>query len=494
MSAALLTTPDAQARRRTWARALAMLAAGMLALGLAFQAEIVAAIETWDRSAAYNHCWLVLPVAVWLGWVRRHRLDGMRPQPLALAALPALGAGLAWLVAERLGIMEGRQLAALAVMLCLVLAVLGWPFCRAMAAPLAYLVFLVPFGAFLVPSLQRVTAWMIVAGLQLLDIPHYADDLTIELAAGTFLVAEACAGLRFMVASLAFGALYALVMFRGAWRRIVVMLLAVVVPVLANGLRALGIVLLGHYLGSAEAAAADHVIYGWVFFAVVIALLVLAGLPFRQDGQEEVRATDAPAATPAGRAGSPGIAAGLVLAGGLAAPALAMALAQAAAPPVSLAAAMAAPAECIARPEGLRCEDVPVTARLLVFAPRVTWSSVVAARQGLAGQDDEAMTFNLAGAGANWHVRQSPGSDSTVAVAAWLDGRPAGDGLRSRAAQGWNSLVGGGGHPVVAVVVVQAATPRDAAQQRQDRRLMTAILMAQADALAAAAAGQSRRP
>lgn len=489
MSTLLAAAPDASARRAAWGRALAILAAGMLALGLVFQAEIIAAIDTWDRSTAYHHCWLVLPVAAWLGWERRHRLEGLLPQPWALAALPTMAAGLVWLVAERLGIMEGRQLAALAVMLSLVLAVLGWPFCRAMAAPLAYLVFLVPFGAFLVPSLQRVTAWMIVAGLRLLDIPHYADDLTIELAAGTFLVAEACAGLRFMVASLAFGALYALVMFRATWRRAVVMLLALVVPVLANGLRALGIVLLGHHLGSAEAAAADHLIYGWIFFSLVIVLLVLAGLPFRQDGEAEPPLPPRAAAT---IAASPAIPAGLALATGLVGPALAMLLAQASAPPVSRAAALAEPAGCASGPQGLVCADVPVAASVLVFAPRVTWSSVVAARQGLVEHDDEAMTFNLTDAQANWHVRQSPGSGTAVAVATWLGGQPAGDGMRSRAAQAWNSLVGGTGRPVLAVVILQAPAPRSATEQRQQRRLMAAVLAAQADGLSAAAAGESR--
>jgi len=469
--------------RRGWPAALTVLAAGLLLLGLAFQTEITAAIDTWNRSAAYGHCWLVLPVAAWLGWVRRGRLVGMAPQPLAPAALLVLAAGLAWLVAERLGIMEGRQLAALAVMLGLVLTVLGWRFCHAMAAPLAYLVFLVPFGGFLVAPLQHITAWIILAGLRLLDIPHYADELVIELAAGTFLVAEACAGLRFMVASLAFGALYALTMFRTPWRRVVVMALALVVPVLANGLRALGIVLLGHHWGSAQAAAADHLIYGWVFFSLVIVLLILAGLPFREEAAE-------PAPRPADQAdtgASPLTPAVLAVMAGSIGPVLALALTQAAAPPVSLAASLVAPEGCTAHPEGLACGDARFSARLLVFAPGVTWSVVVAARHALAGQDDEAMTFNLSDARARWHVRQSEGSDGMVAVAAWQAGWPAGDGLRSRAAQAWSGLAGGG-QPVLAMVRLQTLGARD---MRQDRRLMLAVLAAQAEGLAAEAATRS---
>ena len=44
---------------------------------------------------------------------------------------------------------------------------------------------------------------------------------------------------------------------------------------------------LGHLLGSAQAAATDHVLYGWIFFSIVILLLIVIGLPFRQDDQPE---------------------------------------------------------------------------------------------------------------------------------------------------------------------------------------------------------------
>ena len=257
--------------------------AGLVPLGFAFLPEMEAALGIWSSSTAYNHCWLILPIALWLGWTRRERLLGRLALPSAWSLPAALAFGGAWWLAARLGLMEGRQLAALGIVLAWFLGVFGVSLTRAFAVPLGYLVFLVPFGAFLVPVLQRLTAWMIVTGLSLLGIPHFTDGLIIEIPAGIFLVAEACAGLRFLIASLAFGALYAAVMFHSPGRRVLVMILALVVPVVANGLRALGIVLLGHHLGSAEAAAADHLIYGWVFFSLVILLLVAAGLPFRED-------------------------------------------------------------------------------------------------------------------------------------------------------------------------------------------------------------------
>jgi exosortase len=167
-----------------------------------------------------------------------------------------------------------------------------------MAAPLAYLVFLVPFGAFLVPALQDFTAGFVGVGLDLLDIPHAVTATMIEIPEGRFTVEEACAGLRFLIAAIAFGALYACVIYTGPWRRAAFIAVCTVVPILANGLRALGIVLLGHLRGSAAAGAVDHIVYGWLFFTLVIGLLLLLGLPFRQAPAPPVPRAARPAAAP----------------------------------------------------------------------------------------------------------------------------------------------------------------------------------------------------
>ncbi len=483
------------AAKRAWTAALLVIAAGLGVLGWLFATEARAAVETWERSTAYNHCWLVLPLAGWLGWMRRHRLVGLQPTPAPIFVLPAFAAAVAWLVAERLGILEGRQLAALAIAQSFVVSVLGWRIGRAMAAPLVYLLFLVPFGAFMVPLLQRITAWMIEVPLVLLEIPHFADDLIIELPSGIFHVAEACAGLRFIIASLAFGTLYAFVMFRDPGRRLIVLVLALVVPVFANGLRALGIVLLGHHLGSAEAAAADHLIYGWVFFSFVILVLVVAGLPFRQDGQPP-RVSPAPPPAPF-RPGSLAVVAVVTLLPGVAAAGLVSALNRAGAQAlVAVTPELVAPPGCLAEGGRLRCGDSLVSARLLRFSPRITWSAVAAERSRLGGQDDEATIFSINGPTARWQGRQSRTMGQTIALAAWLDGKPAGDGLRSRIAQGLNSLGlpgQGAGSPLVAVVTVETpGAPAGAASQAKERALLRDVLAAQVDGLVPEAIRLSR--
>ena len=58
------------------------------------------------------------------------------------------------------------------------------------------------------------------------------DGYTIEIPEGTFYVAEACAGLRFLIASIAFGCLYALLMYRSPVRRTAFIVISIVVPII----------------------------------------------------------------------------------------------------------------------------------------------------------------------------------------------------------------------------------------------------------------------
>jgi exosortase A len=473
-----------------WRPAALTLILGLAALLAVFWDEAAAAVRIWETSTAYNHCWLIAPIAAWLAWQRRHRLAEIAPRPDPALALLAIPPALAWLVAERLGIMEGRQLTAWALIQVFVLAVIGWRAALAMAIPLAYTIFLVPFGGFTVPFLQLVTLRFIEVGLTLWGISHYVEGMLIETPAGMFHVAEACAGLRFAIAALAFGALYAATMFRSPGRRLIVMALAVIVPIIANGIRALGIVIAAEYLGSAEAAAADHIIYGWGFFSVVLLLLILAGLPFREDRPEQPgegwwRRLVRPAAPrPAMLAGAAVLGVALAAAGPVAAASL---QAQGARAPDTPAPRLALPAGCTET----ECGGFALEARVLVFPQEATWNEVAGARRRIVQEHDQDLTFRvpIAGGGA-WQVRQQTGEGRLVATASFLDGRAVGDGLASRAAQALNSLAGGRGHPVVAAVELRAPEGVAAAQ---GRGTVLAVLEAQTEGLAAQAAALSRR-
>src|SRR5438067_4940759 len=254
---------------RAWLPSLIALAVASGVFGFAFGTEIAAAVRVWMDSTAYNHCFLVPPLIGILLWTRRKVVASAHPSPMPGALLLLPGLALFWAAAALLDVLEAEQLLVVGLFDVLLLAILGWRSFRALLAPVLFLFFLVPFGAFLVPSLQRFTAAFATNGLSLVGIPVFADGLVIQIPEGSFEVAEACAGLRFLIASVVFGCFFATIVYRSKLRRSFFVMLSVIIPVLANGIRAFGLILAAHLVGNAAAVEADHVIYGWGFFTLV---------------------------------------------------------------------------------------------------------------------------------------------------------------------------------------------------------------------------------
>jgi exosortase A len=270
--------------RQSWRMLGAAFGLGALALGYLFWQEIAGAYRVWLGSTAYSHCFLVLPVALYLLWERRKVLADAVPEPdfRVLLLLPFLSG--AWLLAAILNVLEGQQFLLMAMVQVMLLGVLGWRLYRRLLGPLLYLFLLVPSGEFLVPSLQDITAKFVVWLLALFHVPTFSDGIVISIPEGDFIVAEACAGLRFLIASIAFAAFFSLMVYRSWWRRAAFLSLSVIVPVFANGIRAWGIIELAHLTDDITAVEADHVIYGWGFFSAIILLLIFIGLRFADGG------------------------------------------------------------------------------------------------------------------------------------------------------------------------------------------------------------------
>ena len=157
----------------------------------------------------------------------------------------------------------------MAMVQVMVLGVLGWRLYRLLLGPFLYLFLLVPSGEFLVPSLQDITTKFVVWLLALFQVPTFSDGIVISIPEGDFIVAEACAGLRFLITSIAFAVFFSMMVYRSWWRRAAFLSLSVIVPVFANGVRTWGIIELAHRTNDVTAIEADHVIYGWSFFSAI---------------------------------------------------------------------------------------------------------------------------------------------------------------------------------------------------------------------------------
>lgn len=258
-------------------RFLAILSLLLFAWALVYQDALAGMEAIWARSDTFAHGYFILPICLWLLWRDKKHLLSCSIQPTWLALPPLVVSLFVGLFAYAADINVLGQLSAVTSLIFLLWLLIGNKQAWHYRFPLAYLLFAVPMGENLIPWLQDVTAWFTVFFLKLNGIPVYVDGLYIQIPTGMFEVAVACSGIRYLIASAAVGALYGHLTYSKTHKQIIFFIFAITLPILANGIRAYGIVAIAYYSDMKYATGADHLIYGWVFFGLIIMLMFWIG-------------------------------------------------------------------------------------------------------------------------------------------------------------------------------------------------------------------------
>lgn len=257
-----------------------MFAVLITAWGLVFWDGIAGMEAIWRRSDTFAHGYFILPIVLWLLYRDREYLQSAKAQPTWIA-IPFLAVScFVWLFAYAADINVLSQLATASALMFLMWMLIGNQLAWRYKFPLAYLLFAVPMGENLIPSLQDITAWITVFLLKVHGIPVFRDGWYIQIPTGMFEVAVACSGIRYLIASMAVGTLYAYLTYRSFKKQLLFIVFAFLLPILANGIRAYLIVIIAHYSDMKYATGADHLVYGWVFFGFVIMLMFWVGGKF----------------------------------------------------------------------------------------------------------------------------------------------------------------------------------------------------------------------
>ncbi len=232
----------------------------------------------WIGSSSYHHGLFVAPAALWM-------IVAFGGRPTAGgghwigAAIVALGVGV-WLLGRAAGVALVEQTGLVTVLIGGVGAVFSDRALMVWAWPLAFLYFLVPAGESLVPALQDVTAQLIVAALNMFGFDVSIDGIVIDTSVGAFAIAEACAGLRLLIAALMISAIFAYTAFESWSRRIAFLLFAAFFAIFANAVRAFLLILAAIVTGEHTGVGPDHYIVGWVLYLGVLIVLALVGRRF----------------------------------------------------------------------------------------------------------------------------------------------------------------------------------------------------------------------
>ena len=242
-------------------------------------------VNIWNNYETFTHGYIIVPVCLWLIWLQRANLARATPHHSWFGLFAFAAIVFVWLLGSLSGAQVVKQYAFAAMFPATVLALLGWQVARIIRFPLMFILLAVPFGDAFIEPLMNQTADFTVLALQLTGIPVFREGNTLTISSGVWSVVEACSGVRYLIASLTLGIIYAYLTYRSIWRQILFIIASIVVPIVANGVRAYMIVMIGHLSNMEYAVGVDHLIYGWVFFGVVMLLLFWVGSFWREDTQ-----------------------------------------------------------------------------------------------------------------------------------------------------------------------------------------------------------------
>jgi exosortase len=258
---------------------------GML-IAILYWPVLVSLVRQWHEDPNYSHGFLIPVLSGYFVYERRHRFAALSLSP-TWWGFPVLLIGALMLILGHVGAeLFLQRLSLLVVISGVVLMIAGSEVMRVCSFPLAFLLFMIPLPTIVLNAvafpLQLFAAQTAEASLLTLDIPVLREGNVISLANTTLEVAEACSGIRSLMALIALGTVYAYFSERTMWKRWVIIIAAVPVAIAANAFRVAGTGVLAHYFGDDAAQGFYHDFSGWLVFVVAFVLLLGIGLVLRR--------------------------------------------------------------------------------------------------------------------------------------------------------------------------------------------------------------------
>ena len=236
----------------------------------------------WGAVEDYQHGFIVAPLALWFAYERRWDLEDA-PIKGSWWGLAPMFIGLASLSVGRLGTeLMTMRAAFVFTLIGLVLLLLGREIFKILAFPLFFLFLMVPLPQSLVNTvafpLQLIAAKVAVGSLQELGIPALVEGNIIHLAHAELFVADACSGLRSLMALITLGVVFAYFFKRGVlWIQILLVASTIPIAIAVNAFRVALTGYLAHHFGEEIATGTIHDFQGVFTFGLAFFILLGEG-------------------------------------------------------------------------------------------------------------------------------------------------------------------------------------------------------------------------
>ncbi len=232
----------------------------------------------WWHDPNYTHGFFVPVFSLFLLWERRDKLVALRPKPAWSGLVILLFALLALVLSSINSGFFLHRISFLLFIAGLVVFLAGWKHLAAVSFPLAFLVLMIPsstvLGHITLP-LQIVASKTASFLLMLVGVPAAREGNIILLPTARLEVAEACSGIRSLFSLITLTVIYGYLAESKIGTRVLLVLIAVPISILANALRIAVTGVVVEYWGVEGAQGTPHLLSGWLIFAGSLALVFL---------------------------------------------------------------------------------------------------------------------------------------------------------------------------------------------------------------------------
>jgi exosortase len=236
-------------------------------------------VDQWYHDPDYSHGFLVPLLSAYLIWQRRDKLSRVPRHP-SLWGMVIILMALGLLVLGSLGAELFLTRFSLLCTICgLVVYFCGGAMLRAMAFPMAFLLFAIPIPGVvyneIVFPLQFIASRFATWTLETLNLfPIMREGNVLILPGMSLEVVEACSGIRSLMSLLALAAGFGYVVERSLVARWILFLAMVPLAIISNGTRVMLTAIMSNYMGPKAAEGFMHEFSGWVIFVVATVLFL----------------------------------------------------------------------------------------------------------------------------------------------------------------------------------------------------------------------------
>ena len=235
-----------------------------------FWETVIFSIGYWWDSSTYGHGLLVLPLSIYLVWVKRSKLLSVqRPSDfLGLGTFILFSMG--WWLGYAVDVEIIKQLAFFGMIGAIFWSILGWRTTSVYMVPLILPLLALPIWVPLVPLLQYLTTQVVSFALSLISVPVYVQGHFIQIPEGKFSIEDVCAGLRYLLAALVVALVYVYLYMQRTRYQLIFIGSVILLSLSVNWIRVFAVILAGHLTNMSHFLVKDHADFGWWLFAFTL--------------------------------------------------------------------------------------------------------------------------------------------------------------------------------------------------------------------------------